>query len=326
MLRGRTLATLLLAACGPAAATAPRPAATDPLVAALAADGVSPDRVARRTLYTWTTSDQVAELVHTNRLLVRDTSPRYGSSYVDYVVHALAAQGEPIAQLLDTTTYAKARFAWVSPWPTRLGFPGETYGNELIRVTLRPEAIVLALSTATGTFEAFALDGTRVDHIDPPRIAALYFVSDATRPAARGVPAPQTTYREYVLCNESMIESWEVGTADVRATLDHDANVVDEMARYLRGHPGVPPLADTWRASGPASGIAPAYAAALALDSPSYRDPAHLATLARDLRVPAAAAASGKPTSTFPGVGAARPAPHGPTNATYGTYIPRKRP
>ena len=134
-------------------------------------------------------------------------------------MRALAQRGDRIAKLLDTTTFAKLRFAWHAPWATRLGMPGEEYGDQLVRVRLASDAIVLSLVTSTGQFTAMDLRGTPLAHADvlahPERIAAIYFVSDGG--AAAGVPSPATIYREVVLCNEAAIAEWSVGTDDIVA-------------------------------------------------------------------------------------------------------------
>jgi hypothetical protein len=90
----------------------------------LARDVVTHDRFARRTLYTWTTKDQIEELRTTRQLLSRDESPAHGASYLDQVLYTLAQRGDPTAALLYTTAFAKMRFAWHAPWATRGGFDG----------------------------------------------------------------------------------------------------------------------------------------------------------------------------------------------------------
>jgi hypothetical protein len=333
LLGRRLLAAILYsswAACGPSPAPAPpatHVAALDPLEVRLSVDAASLDRYAQRVLYTWTTPDQIAELQRTNQLLVRDESPAFGASYSDIFIHALAEHGDATAQLLDTTTYARARHAWVSPWATRLGWPGEVYGDELIRITLKADAIVLAVTTAKGTFEARTLDNQPVATIDPAKIAAVYFVGNSTQ-GVFDIHPPTVSYREYIVVNESMIESWEVDTGELKARLADDADLVDDVARYLAAHPRaqLPDLLDAWRGNWTGNvrtaGVLGAYASALALDSPFYRDPKQLAQLATALRQRSGTPMSGRPTAQFPGVGPRRPPPRiVPGNPTYGRLI-----
>src|SRR5262245_10859424 len=134
--------SLLAGACGPSPPPRPKAAAVArdlraDAVAALARDALYHGDV-RRTLYTWTTAEQIRELQHARRLLVREESPEHGASYLEQVLYALATGGDRIAALLYTTPFAKMRFAWHAPWATRMGWPGEQYGDQLIRVTLKP--------------------------------------------------------------------------------------------------------------------------------------------------------------------------------------------
>jgi hypothetical protein len=332
-----TLAALLLAAaCGSPARPAPTLSASvlavDPaaVTAALARDDVFHDRFGRRTLYTWTTVDQVTDLARTRRLLTREESPAKGAAYGDQVLFALAQRGDDIARLLYSAGFAKARHAWPAPWATRAGWPGESYGDRLIQLVLRPDAIIVGVSTAVGVFAAQTAGGADVPFAEvrahPERIAAIYFVSDATRSPAPTVPRPTATFREYVVCNESMIETWAVGTPAIAHELADEAATLDALVRYLRArtqptHVAIP---GAWAKAALPVDPEAAYAAALAFDSPHYRlDPDALALLEQDLRaVPHPVAVEGTGAKTF-AVGPARqpprvvPATPSSTLATY---------
>jgi hypothetical protein len=343
MARWPTLIAILLAACGSSSPStrdegeAPvvergRPDPATKANAALAQDALYGGDYARRTLYTWTTREQVDELRKTKQLLVRDESPLHGATYYEQVVHALATRGDAIARLLDTTAFAKSRFAWHAPWATRRGWPGEDYGDQLVQITLRPESYVLALSTRDAAFTATDLKHAPVALADvaahPERIAAVYFVSDVDDPAAT-IPRPSATFREVVVCNESMIESWAVGTDDIASELAREAAALDKLARALHAASAPPDpiaVAGVWAAAADAKDRRPerAYAAALALDSPNYRlDPDALAALARLLRTtPRPAALTGGGTAMFPGTGTVRPPPRvvPRSTASYSSY------
>src|SRR5262245_52917838 len=322
--------SLLAAACGssaerdPTAAVASADVAGD-AVRALARVALPHDRYVRRALYTWTTRDQIDGLARTKQLLSREESPTLGGTYSEQVMHALAQAGDPIAKLVDTTTYAKSRFAWLAPWATRLGWPGEEYGDQLIRVTLADRAIVLALSTATGSFEARDMQNRPVSRDDvlahPERIAAIYFVSDAGAPPAASVPRPVTTYREYILINESMIESWAAGTDDVSRELAQEAIELEVVARWLADRPPQPLAVRHGWAAAPTTPEA-AYAAALAFDNPkyklTYKTIKHLIEVLRTAPRPPAITGGG--TAMFPGVGVARNPPRVVPAAPRGTY------
>ena len=329
------VATSLLSGCGAPAAPELSPQASTPTAPehptgaarAVVDDALYHDRFARRELYTWTTSDQIAELRRGSRLLVRDESPLSGASYLDQVLHALARRGDPVATLLYTTPFANMRFAWHAPWATRFGWsPGEAYGDRLIRVTLKPDAVIVSLSTATGTFAARNLANEPVALpavlAHPDRIAAIYFVSVAG-PAAPGLVQPKATFREFALCNESMIESWEVGTDRISALVAANAAALDHVVRYLATKPAL-----TWnKASLAWPGPAPnptaelAFAAALAFESPMYRlDADALAAHARALRAtPTEAALRGRGTTTYvPGPARKPPRIVATTDPTFG--------
>jgi hypothetical protein len=227
--------------------------------------------------------------------------------------------------MLFTTTYAKSRFAWPAPWATVRGWPDETYGNYLVRITLKPHAIIVAMSSMFGITGArdlanrpIALDEVRRH---PERIAAVYFTSRTDLPVAEGVLLPSSTYREFVVCNESMVESWAVGTDDIARELADEAALLEEVAQL-----------DDAR-------VARAYDAAIALRNESYveiagtrrvRSP-NLESLAEMLRLlPKAQPFTGTSSVAFSGVGSPRTVPTKVYRA-YGSYggsyaIPYVRP
>lgn len=337
ILQGIATLGVSAAACKmePPKPTAPAVAPSEEMTLAdeLARDALYDAHPVRRTLYTWTTHDQVAELSHGKPLLSREESPTRGMSYFEKVVEALDRQGDAVAKLLFTTTFAKSRFAWHAPWATRRGWPGEEYGDELVRVTLRPDAVILALSTTTGTFTARDLEDREVALADvlahPERIGGVYFTSDA-QAARRDLPRSAATYREVVLCNESMIESWAVGDDEIARELAREARLIDALARYVRDHhPTRPGPREVWAERVPEPSVAHRYTASLALDNSWYAMDADamvsLATLLR--RTPRAITITRAPPRAFPGVGprraGSRPAPQ--WSASYGTYAPAPR-
>jgi hypothetical protein len=309
--RRRQAALALIVGCSSPPARPPDPpkvviqADTDgDLMRRLAAEAVSSSKFARRTLYTWTTSEQVTALGVDRRLLVRDESPTNGASYIDQVLHKLAAK-DKLAALLYTAPFAKMRFAWPTMWPTRAGWPNEHYGDELIRITLKPEAWIVHLTTATGTFVVHDMQDAVVPIetvlADPKRIAAIYFVSDNSVTPAPGFPRPHSGFREYALCNESMIEWYEVGTARVAKELDQAIALVESLTK-LAGKTTDTAVARAW--DGSPTEVVGAYHATLALDSPNYelrRDALEeLIALLRASRPQASRGAiKGAPTAVF---------------------------
>ncbi|HEU0030136.1 MAG TPA: hypothetical protein VFQ53_05870 [Kofleriaceae bacterium] len=316
--RPAVLATSLLACSAPAAPrTTPPPdpaasAPTDPAtraIQALAGDALPPDRYARRTLYTWTTAEQIEALRAGGPLLVRAESPTNGASFLAQLLYTLAHERrDPMARVLATTTFAKMRFAWHAPWATRAGWPGEQYGDQLIRVTLRPEAIVVALDAATGTFDARDLANHPVPIAAvlgaPERIAAIYFVAIRAR-SGDGLPRAPATYREFALCNEAMIESWEVGTPAIDQALARDRATLDAVIAFAEHQPGARRMALQAWTGAPVNDPTMAYSAALALASPLYwLDRDRLVQLRAQLAAtPRPAPFTGTSRIAFPGPG-----------------------
>ncbi|MDI1447310.1 hypothetical protein [Polyangium sp. 6x1] len=205
---------------------------------------VTDGSLARRVLYTWTTREQIAELEKNLVLLTRTESPEHGASYFDQMLHARALAKEPLAQMLRTTPFARARYAWTAPWATAYGLGSESYGDRLLRVTLKPEAWIAVLMTSKKDLEVRDLAGKPVPIGDalahPERIAAVYFVHDTPvtgYAASMAGPEQRIGYREYVLCNESMIESWSIRTPEIRKELLDNAAALRALARFLFLHP-----------------------------------------------------------------------------------------
>lgn len=305
----------------------PAPAPPDPSPA------LSPYRVTnasyvRRVLYTWTTPEQIDELLRTRVLLSRSESPTYGPSYFDRVLATAWKKGDKLAALLQAPAFKKARFAWTAPWATFLGFPGESYGDQLIAVTLKPEAILLMYRTSTLKWEARDMNDQVVPEakvmLKPERIAGVFFVHDSVSPPASGsvlrasASDGREAYREYVLCNEAMIESWSVGTEAIAAEMKANADAVDAAAKYFEAYPPPAQRADRWNAHVallvwpgivPATNAKELFEAALAFPNQNYViDVEPLRKLSARLREirQRAVATTEKPSYKFPG---AKPVP-----------------
>ena len=310
----------------PAPAVSPDPGDPPATAERLRPHVVASPRAARRVLFTWTTRAQIDELARDRVLLTRTESPTPGPSHFDKVVAARAAAHHPLAVLLRTPPFLRARFAWPSAWPTVLGWPGETYGDELIRVVLRADAWIVKLRTSSATFEVVDLDDRPVALDEalrrPSRIAAAYFVEDSPTLARRGgtfgtfakaVVAGHPAYREYVICNESMVESWSSGTPEIAAALASEIEVVEALRHRLARAPLALSPVERWNAEvalavWPAepprdASIARLYEASLAFPNEHYLpDAAHMSTLLERLRraTPKGPPLSHRPTAVFP--------------------------
>lgn len=255
---------------------------TDALLARLRAQSVDRQRYARQTLYTWTTAEQLEELRRGAPLLTRETSPTHGVSLYEVALDALAARGDRVADALRAPRFRKARFAWVNPWATLLGWEGETYGDRLIRVTLRDEAWVVRISQDSSPTAAVDLQGRPVELAEvlahPERIGAVHYVHDTS--GARGTfLSPQQlehgTYREYVLPNEAMIASWELGTDATRSSIADSIDLMTAMHAWL----GASCTSDVnarmfnsaWDVEGDASDVIRAWSRANAFNNEQYQ-------------------------------------------------------
>lgn len=197
--------------------------------------------VGRRILYTWTTSAQIDELRKTRQLLSRTESPTKGRSRFDLLLEASQA---PASRLLRQPGLSKRRFAWSNPWATRLGWgKDETYGDQLIRVTLREGALI-------GIFDASLPEPWRFADLDnnpvamaqalstPERIAAVYHVWRPAPDDRQGL-----AFREYVLVNEAMIQQWAYGTSDLTLRMVQDTGALGKLRDLIKE--GLLPAGDT---------------------------------------------------------------------------------
>ncbi len=195
---------------------------------------------ATRTLYSWTVPEQVDELRQEKQLLIRSEQAGSGRGYAFDVIAQIAAQGRPevsaLAARFASELFPKIRYAWPNPWATRLGWPGEDYGNQLLRIVLRAEAWVVVVSA--GTLRVVDMQNQAVALSDamatPERIGAIFFAKDwsAGGPACNSsfVSGAQG-YREFIVGNEAMIEEWSLGTPDILMRLAAD---IDALSEYLR--------------------------------------------------------------------------------------------
>lgn len=233
----------------------------------------APDRYAVRRLYTWTTGAQMAGIRAGGALLTRSVSPERGVSIYDSVVADLAARGDRTAQTLALPRLRRARFAWLHPWPTRMGWEGEEYGDHLLRVELRADAWTVRL-TGSGTFSAMDMRGEAVPLEEvsrhPERIGAVYFIRDGASVGGGG------RYREYVLPNERMIAAWDFDDMSVRADVESNLAALRALRFWLSGCGDAlarRPVSDapaSWRLAGDDGDVATAWLRALAMPGARY--------------------------------------------------------
>ncbi|MBK9264439.1 MAG: hypothetical protein IPM54_32145 [Polyangiaceae bacterium] len=227
----------------PAASAAPDPDEAS-VAKALEPYVVTLPNIARRTLYTWTTRAQIEALEKDRVLLTRSESPEHGASFYDQVLDQRAKTNDPLAKVLRTQAFARARFAWPAPFATRLGIGGESYGDELIQVVLKPDAWFVILRISSNDMLVVDANNQPVAMANalahPERIAAVYFVQDKPATGYRlsmAGPNERLAYREYVICNESMVASYSVGTKEIAAELEAEANALEQYSKHLEMYP-----------------------------------------------------------------------------------------
>jgi len=263
--------------------------------AELAAFELRHDDFARRTLYSWTTADQVRELRDDPTLLTRAATVEGEPGRAAEVIQ-LHAESDPLAALLATPRFENKRFAWSNAWATLRGFGGESYGDHLLRITLREQAWLGRLIVGLdGSIEwAFAdVHGNAVAAADvlrsPERLAAVYFLDQ--RGAGCGtLGSGGSAFREYFLCNEAMLESYALYTSEVRAELERSISALTGLRQALvDGRCSIidqcwpdAALAEWGAAAGAQPALAAGYLAALAFPGPEYSPtPANIAELLR---------------------------------------------
>jgi hypothetical protein len=177
-------------------------------------------------LYTWTTPAQIAALRTDNRLLVATSYAGSGPSRfildLEDLVHQ-KGKGEGIARtvLLDPAL-SRRRYAWPSPFATRMGLSGKSYGNALIRVVLKDDSLIARFHPEEKEpWSVVDLDN-RPAQFDATRLGAVFHVR-----SSKTATAP---FREYVLCNEAQIASYSVGTDVIKTEIKEEKTLLRALS------------------------------------------------------------------------------------------------
>jgi len=264
--------------------------------------------IARREFFSWTTDEQVAELRRDQVLFSRSERPGMGPGYA-FTILAQLGQNQAVldrarlAEVLRGELFAKARYAWSEPWATRMGWPGEDYGGNLLRVVLKPEAWVAAVRN--GDLMVFDQQNELVPLADalanPARIGAIFYEKDAFSggPSCGGsFVSGSNGYREFVLGNLAMVEEWSLGTQQIRDRLSANIERLTTFLERIRVCP-ITSSAQQWNLAVCCAWDAPqaslselsAYEMSLAIPSDNYlavpeRIAAMIETLQGDLFEP----------------------------------------
>jgi hypothetical protein len=158
------------------------------------------------------------------------------------------------------------RFAWPYPWATLMGWPGETYGDRLLRIELKPCQTARVRFTTAGAFdhsfgEGFAgVTGTwsQTDRVNT--IGAVYHEHVTHyRPPQNSYQPWGSSLREYVLFSETHIARFSHGDPACLAALRADIAFLNQVKSALAqfnedaGAGGFPKriktVDDRWRAN-----------------------------------------------------------------------------
>ena len=218
-----------------------------------------------RVFYSWTTEEQAAELRAGTPLFSRSEREGLGRGYAftalaDYAeVSAQSSQPDPqqraeLARLIGEELFATARYAWTNAWATRLGWPGEDYGDQLLRIELEPEAWIVQFDGSILTVldqqgEIVAIEAALAQ---PERIGAVYFLrssaADGPSCGTFGGEGGGGGYREFILGNLAMVREWSLGTEALHAVLEDDIAALEQLAELLETCPSPSDYYEGWNA------------------------------------------------------------------------------
>lgn len=165
-----------------------------------------------RVLYTWTTPEQLAALRAGERLLSRESSPEKGHAGFDHLLSQLTyqpgvAENREVPELLFHAGFAKKRFAWHTAFGAILGLGAGPYGSVLLRVTLKPSAVLHDFIAETAVVDGKTVAARELAKF-PERLGAVYYEGPG--------------YHEIVMPNESMIEEVSANTDTIRRELEEE--------------------------------------------------------------------------------------------------------
>ena len=214
-------------------------------------------QLARREFFSWTTDEQAAELRQDRVLFSRTERPGLGAGYAFQVIDNFA-QDQSLPERAELATlvgklFSKARFAWPSPWATRMGWPGEDYGGNLLRIVLKPEAWVVVIKG--GDLAVFDLQNQLVTlaqaRANPERVGAIFYQKaglDGGPSCGGSFVSGSNGYREFILGNLAMVEEWSLGTQQIHDRLSANIEQLGAFLPLIRSCP-ITSSAQQWNLS-----------------------------------------------------------------------------
>jgi hypothetical protein len=250
------------------------------VTAALAPRAIFDDGDWPGTFYTWTTDEQAEELRRDRVLLRRGAADGAGMSAYNGMLWSLYG-ADPVARLLLNPPFHLVRYAWPFPWATRLGGDDRPYGDRLVRIDLREDALLARFRSQA----ADPLDRWAFFDRHHRRLSTEEFLARAADLAvvyhARHAPSFGLSFREFIVVNEAKVLEWSVGTDEINAAIDADRATIGLLARLVAEQPewsATAPEADwnaavvehAWGARPPQLTPELAYAAGLAFANARY--------------------------------------------------------
>jgi hypothetical protein len=198
-------------------------------------DAVDSLSIARNVLWAWTTDEELTALRAHPLLLEPPDRDNAASAKMNSVIDALADTGNALALVLTGGAFQKGRVAWTNVWATLHVWPGEAHGDRLLRIVLKPDALIVVLDGTTFSVVDMQDQPVAIEAVlgTPERIAAIYYVN-------RGESKPDTcsqaqrtcvsgAFREYFVDNEAMVQEWSFGTQAIRDELERSVELMQAL-------------------------------------------------------------------------------------------------
>jgi|GEM_PF-5782881 len=217
------------------------------------------DNAVRRVFYSWTTAEQIAELREGTPFLSRAVNAQGSPGTFYSFMAGWAAGGNEMAKFFLREEFQKSRYGWVNPLAYAVvGTQSYPFGDRLLRILLKSEALI-AVIIWTAQVRVFAMDGAEVSfeflRNHPERLGAIFFDDRGLYDHPEASCYPSGAIREYILPNESMIESWEYATVSVLADVAWYRRAVDDLLAITRANPTSFPVSDCYQPQPPAAPV-----------------------------------------------------------------------
>ncbi len=213
--------------------------------------GIKNDRPIPLRLLSFTTPEQASALRAGEPLLSKTTSDNGHRGYLFDVLARWAKTGDPVAAELAGQRFERGRFAWPFLAGTRVS--PERYGDVILNIELRPEALLVAFDASQpSTYRFFDQKGNVVRSEDavarPDQIGAFFFFASENAWYSTGGDRCIGTfnaglvYREFYIGNPAMIARYSTGTQESLAHLDDEIADLRSLATAIdcpTGAPGV---------------------------------------------------------------------------------------